>query len=252
MKKTVKIMAAAAALLIAQSASAQFANSTAQSGQRTQSARVVDTDPYNRLSISYNPLTFSSDVKGADDFTADGFALSYIHGFNVSSSIPLFIETGVGVSFNFKSVESMYPGDLFNDDAESKNWKSNATFISAKIPVNVAYKFTLNNPDVSIVPFVGITAKYNVIAKFKRNWEGEGDNYYEDDDDWKESLSLFDKDDMGGDKDTVLKRFQFGWNIGAGLNYKALYVGLQYGSDFTKICKKVTTSNWSISLGYNF
>ncbi len=55
-----------------------------------------------------------------------------------------------------------------------------------------------------------------------------------------------------GSKNATWKHFQMGWHIGAGLNYKALYLGLSYGTDFTEICKKTKTSNFAVSVGYNF
>ena len=53
-------------------------------------------------------------------------------------------------------------------------------------------------------------------------------------------------------KDNTAKRFQFGWQIGAGLSYNALYIGLSYNIDFTKVAKKTKTSNFAVTLGYNF
>lgn len=57
--------------------------------------------------------------------------------------------------------------------------------------------------------------------------------------------------DMGGSRYTA-KRIQVGWQIGAGLSYKALYFGLSYGLDFTDFAKRTKTSNFAVSLGYNF
>ena len=67
----------------------------------------------------------------------------------------------------------------------------------------------------------------------------------------KQEANMFDKKEAGG-KDSQWKRFQMGWQIGIGLNYNQLYVGIGYGKDFTELCKKVKTSTTSITLGYNF
>ena len=61
----------------------------------------------------------------------------------------------------------------------------------------------------------------------------------------------FDKKDTGS-KDSQWKRFQMGWQIGIGLNYNKLYVGVSYGKDITELCKKTKLSTTSITLGYNF
>lgn len=43
-----------------------------------------------------------------------------------------------------------------------------------------------------------------------------------------------------------------GWQIGVGLDYNNLHVGLGYTKDIMELCKKVKTSSVMVSLGYNF
>jgi len=55
-----------------------------------------------------------------------------------------------------------------------------------------------------------------------------------------------------GDKDYTWKRFQMGWQVGVGLNYNSLYIGVGYTKDFIELCKKTKMGYASITLGYNF
>ena len=67
----------------------------------------------------------------------------------------------------------------------------------------------------------------------------------------KKTVNLFDKDDVG--EDSQWKRFQAGWQTGFNLDTDSGFnIGLHYGRDFNNICKKTTTSNWSVTLGYKF
>jgi hypothetical protein len=47
-----------------------------------------------------------------------------------------------------------------------------------------------------------------------------------------------------------------GWHIGVGFQYKPVYVGLSYGTDFIPLFKyedaKVNTADFALSVGYCF
>lgn len=210
--KNLKVLFAAAFIAISAPAFAQFANSG-------NSSSAADTEDYNRVGVTYNNWNMSP--KGGDGTGFSGFAVDYIHGFSVSSDLPLFIETGLKFTMGFHSEDI----EGYDDDYSAK-----MTYGNLSVPVNVAYKFALND-EMSIVPYTGINFKLNLIGKTK----------VED-----ESVSWYDEE--GGD----LKRFQMGWQIGAGLNYKQFYVGLGYEIDFIKIADKVNTSNFYVGVGYNF
>lgn len=98
--------------------------------------------------------------------------------------------------------------------------------LSIGVPVNIAYKINLNDA-IALTPYTGVNFKVNALGK----WGGE---------------SIFDKDVLDA------KRFQMGWQIGAGVNFNAWYVGLEYGLDFIKIAKEVSTSSLSVKVGYTF
>lgn len=203
--KNLKVLLAAAFIAVSAPAFAQFANSGSSSS--------ADTEDYNRVGVTYNNWNMSP--KGGDGTSFSGVGIDYIHGFSISSELPLFVETGAKFMAAFKSEDGV---------------KGTYGYIS--VPANIAYKFTFNNPDLSVVPYTGINFKLNLLGKYT----------YDDDD----------AEDYDWYSDGDCKRFQMGWQIGAGLNYKQFYVGLGYELDFIKIAEKVNTSNFYVGVGYNF
>lgn len=222
-------------LAVATSASAQFA----QTGNASNS--VVDTENYDRITLSFNPQTISPDYDGADSYSMTGISLGYTHGFSISKSHPLFVEVGARLNYSFKSEDGkIYYYCYECEEIESEEGTAKYSYMSLAVPVNIAYKFAVGN--VFITPFTGITLKANILSTT---------SYELDDSDIDlEDVNNFDKDDVG--KDGQWKRFQIGWQIGAGVDIKDYYVGLHYGLDFSELAKKVNSSNWAITIGYNF
>lgn len=58
------------------------------------------------------------------------------------------------------------------------------------------------------------------------------------------------------DKDATWNRFQMGWHVGVGLQYKPFYLGVTYGTDFIKAYKHkdagVNSGNLAVTIGYCF
>lgn len=204
--KNLKVLMAAAFIALSAPAFAQFANSGTSSS--------ADTEDYNRIGVDFNSWNMSP--KGGDGTSFSGVGVNYIHGFSVSSDMPIFVETGAKFMAAFKSEDGV-----------------KGTYGNISVPVNIAYKFTFDNPDLSVVPYTGINFKLNLIGKYTFD-----DEYDAEDIDWY--------------SDADFKRFQMGWHIGAGLNYKQFYVGLGWGIDFIKIADETNTSNFNIGVGYNF
>lgn len=171
-------------------AAAQFANSGNNAASSATPRRTVAISPYDRVSVSYVNTKLANDAKGADDISLNGVGLDYIHGFSLSKSFPLYLETGVKATLSFFSREDCEWYNIWNDDADDKDYKTTFQTLSAAIPVNLAYKFTLSNGDVSIVPYLGLNFKLNLMAKGKEVYDPE----YGDKD--TEKYDMFDKKDM--------------------------------------------------------
>lgn len=258
--KTMKFCLAVCLLALTGTASAQFANSNASSVSST--TRNTDTNGWSRISVSYNPIKIVSDYENADDQNATGFSIGYTKGFSIAKEFPLFVEVGINGLYAFNSIDAEDDNNLKSLKKQGFDVERKTTLFSLNIPVNLAYKFTINNSALSIVPYLGINLKGNIIGKAKLKltsdlensvydsekefWEAFEENGY-----GKEDTNMFDKKDTGG-KDYTWKRFQMGWQIGVGLNYNQLYVGIGYGKDLTELCKKTKIGTTSITLGYNF
>lgn len=255
--KTIKIYLSTCLLAVATTASAQFANSNASSSPT--GYQNIDTDGWSRFSVSYNPLKMVYDSEGVDDLSFTGFSFGYTKGFCISKQIPFYVEVGINAMYAFNTEDSEDNKSLIWDGYKMER---KTTLFSMNVPVNLAYKFSLTNSSLSITPYLGINFRGNIIGKSKHKLaDGLGkDSYYEsekefweeyEEDGVKQEINYFDKKETGS-KDATWKRFQMGWQIGVGLNYNKLYIGVGYGKDFTELCKKIKIATTSITLGYNF
>ena len=178
---------------------------------------------YNRVSVGYEANFLGGDGsrsfndKGDKGATFNGFNVQYIHGFHITNSLPLYIETGARLNTGFLSV----------DDVD-------VTKMSLQIPVNVAYNFDLGS-DVTLRPYTGFNLGVNLLGKAKDDGA---------------SLNFFDKDDVA--KDFRWNRVQGGWQIGVGADWKNIYLGIEYGIDFNELAKKLSTSTLTVNVGYQF
>ncbi len=234
-------------------AKAQFA------GEYNLGHREGDFKDYNRVGLSYNndsyhfnsdaDYWFEADLKNG---SANGFGINYIHGFSLSSSLPMFLEVGGNLNFNF--------GTLFSEEEEyggvKMENKLKSQFINLQVPVNYVYKFTVAD-DFSVAPYLGLNFKLNLVGKVKPVIEAWDEDEYlkEEDEDWYSLFSKDDMEDMG-----TWNRFQMGWHIGVGFEYSKIYLGVQYGTDFIPAFSekedeyrpKVNTGSLKINLGYTF
>lgn len=204
-----------------------------------------DNANYNRVGVSFNNTSFSpnSDAKDfMDAVSTNGFGLDYIHGFSLSSSLPMFIETGANVNFNFGS--KSYEG--------SKLLLQN---FNLQVPVNYVYRFALAD-ELTLAPYIGLNFKLNLASRFKETLE---DGYiWDDGTDEEEWVNVFSKDDMG--EDGTWNRFQMGWQVGVGVQYSKIHLGLHYGTDFIPAFSyseggykpKVNNGNFKMTLSYCF
>ena len=176
---------------------------------------------YNRLSVGYN-ATFMGNSFAS--LTLNGFTVKYVHGFGLTKSLPLYLETGLKLNMDFATpLEGLL---------ESGSVKRRMLYIS--IPLNIAYRFGFSN-GISLQPYTGFNFKVNAYGE-----DVTTDIYGR-----SVSQDLFSKDYNDW------KRFQMGWQIGLGLNVKKFYFGFEYGLDFIKLQKGLGTSHVEVSLGLN-
>jgi len=222
--KTIKFLAIAVAMMASVPAMAQFAG-----GGSSSSSSTGDNENYQRIQVGYDALF----EKGG---SMHGAAAGYTYGLNLSSDRPLYLE--FGGRLNFGSGNKI-------------------TIMSISVPVNIAYKFNVTD-GIAITPYTGINFRINLLAT------NDGHSMFGSDSDDPEGRSLSrsndDPDDGDWDEDwddyydMSARRFQMGWQIGAGVNFGKWYAGLEYGLDFIKFQKSAnnTASRLNVSVGYTF
>lgn len=184
---------------------------------------------WSTFNFEYLPSTFSPDKGDSQSFT--GLALTWLTASNITPSLPLYLETGLGVQYSFYSE---------SEDSKYGNSEEKFNMISLKMPINLIFNYQIPNTAINIDPYIGIRLRGNILG------EATIENSYGD-----KSYNVFDKDDMGGSEYTW-NRFQIGWQIGLKARFNSLIVGLGYGSDFSEIAKKVKINETQISLGVVF
>ena len=227
----------------------------------------ASAEDYNRVAISYDNTHFgyNKDYKADEDedpsFSTNGFGLNYIHGFSLSNSLPMFLEVGGNVNFNFYS----NTGE-FKFGGETEKYKSQFQNINLQVPVNFVWRFNVVE-DFTIAPYVGLNFKLHFVSKTRAYMDGDWEDKAEEDE-AKEWTNLFsDSKDKGvGDKDFTWNRFQMGWHVGATFQYTQWSLGVQYGTDFIPAYSHtfkaeeggkdfkpaINTGNLKLSVGYTF
>lgn len=248
MKKLFVLFAVAC---LALTASAQFSNSGSSS-----TTYDSDNSGWSTIYLEYNPMSmyYSGKKEKGYDYDAvnyNGFSLGYSRAFALSQSIPIFLETGLGAQFTFRSDTKES-----NENYHSTWWKETTRvhMLSLKVPVNFMYKWSIPNSKVELIPYLGLTMRANVWGQVKESEEGEDDyevsGVYSD----SESYNLFSEDeDKGMGKGNAWKRFQIGWQIGLKARFAQKFVvGGSFGTDFMEIAKNEKFITGSIMLGYSF
>ena len=221
--KTLKALLVLAFVGLAGTASAQFANS-GSSASGSSIWTTVNTDGYNRVYVGYSGVKGKIDIDGADDMKFPGFSVGYLRGIGLTQKVPLYLEVGGEIDFN-----------RYSESEDGGDYKQ--TILGLKIPVSLVYRLNINE-NFSISPLFGFDFRLNLMGKGKYEYDGESE-------DW----NLFDDDEMDGE---AYKRFQAGWHIGVGFDYKALHFGVDYGTSFNEITEKVKLATTSVTVGYNF
>lgn len=152
---------------------------------------------YDRLGVSYNYIDVGAKLNGV--------SLSWTKGISLSKSLPLFLETGIGATYAAKKKDG------------TKN-----LYVGAAIPLNIAYKVSLDNSDIKITPAIGFYLRGNIYGETK---------YPEMPKDYV-GIYLNKQEWYSGNGDNP--RFQVGYQAGLVVEYHKLYVGVSYGGDFSE------------------
>lgn len=195
------------------------------------------TNGWNRVFISYLPTSVKwDDGYDNENYKFQGFQVGWLKGFSLSPSIPLYLEGGVALQYRSYTDE-----DSDFDGHDRYGYSDKYRMLSVNLPINVLYRFNFTD-DFSLSPYSGFDFRTNVLAKNK---------YEEWDNDQRDSgdSSMFDEDEWGSD---AWNRFQVGWHIGVGVDYRMLHCDMEYGVDFNDLAKYAHLSTFAITFGFNF
>lgn len=223
MKATKLLLTAVVMAATSMTAFAQFVSGGGVSNVTSTSSN----EDYNRFTVSYVMGSFDYDgIKSKDDINEpNGVSIGLTHGQSISSNTPLFLEYGVTLTWLNGSED---------DDVEELS----RNILDISVPVNLAYKVNVSD-EFSIVPYIGPSARLNIMSKATL------EDSYE-----SVSIDFFDKDDVG--KESVWNRFQIGAQVGIGVSFNNYYFSYQYQWDFMDLAKKMTMTRNMISVGFNF
>lgn len=202
---------------------------------------------YNRAEVTYTRTWADHTGEQNLDFDLNGIGVSYMHGFSLSQTVPIFLEVGGKFTTYFSSSDEHDLRDAFNLQPNQKmdiNLKS--TMLNIAVPVYFGYRFNLGNT-CNLMPYVGLYGRAHLWAKSKADYKlWTNDRLVAHD---KTENNPLKKDDNGK---TPLKRFQAGWVIGANFQYKPITLGFNFGTGFIKTRDNYTVYEISASVGYCF
>ena len=219
--RTLKALLVLVLVGLTTSASAQFANSASSFGKSIWTT--VNTDGYNRIYVSYLPSKL--DMYGVLDFKMNGsFQVGYLRGIGLTQKVPLYLEVGGVLQYRNGKFDFTESGYVISEEIN---------MLSVNIPLSLVYRLNISD-DFAISPNFGLDFRVNVTGKDK--YEENGEEIYD--------INIFSDGDA--------KRFQAGWHIGVGFDYRALHFGVDYGTDFNNIVEESKGKTTSITLGLNF
>lgn len=197
-----------------------------------------DTHGWTRVELSFDAQKMKVKDGNAtwDGEKQKGASIGFMKGINITSKMPLFLDLGARLAWLHSKDEWTGTNEL----GKKVDCSKKTTFMNIAVPVNAAYKLSFASSPISIVPFFGPNFKFNFYGRTKTS-----------NDDGKEVKTKW-LDSDGWDA----RIFQFGLNLGVGVNIERFYVGYTFQPDIVSYVKhdgnKTKTINNFISLGINF
>lgn len=173
-------------------------------------------DQWGYFYLQYSPGKFSGDGNSESIFAV---SMGYNRNISVLTSIPLYVEFGLGYQWTHSKFDSGIKMDLY----------------SLKVPVGATYLYTIPNSPVDIIPRAGLDFRINMAGRLKSSYAGK--------------INVFDSSEIG----EAWKRFQVGFHLGVNARiWKKLLVGYTFQHDFSKINIDTHITQHDITLGYCF
>lgn len=230
-----KLFFIAVAMVVAMSANAQFSNA----GKFSSSSDEIKN--FNEVYFQYGPHSLSMDGHTESGYNA--FTLGYNKAISIMSTAPLYFKVGGNIRFNTYSNDE-YLGYIEYDgyDIDVENEVKIKT-LAVNVPLSIAYDFNIPNSDFTLEPYAGLN--FDVYVWGEQETTTTASLYTESEELDSESHDIF-------SGDGAPSRFQLGWHVGANIAFRKVFLGFQYGTDFTEFGKKCHFSKPEIRLGYRF
>lgn len=225
---------------------------------------------HNSFYVQYNLLGVGEYADYLDDIDSEsehlnGLSVGFNKAFPITSSVPLFVEVGAGLTYAWAKVvddEDEKDCRFGCDDEYSYHQKATSHHLMVNIPVNLMYKFQIPNSSITLEPYVGLNVKTHILGQCKNKVKYDAccddmEDLLEEEEEALEEYdkNYFNKKDMGSKKH-VAKRVNIGWQIGANVDFGKAFVGISYGSDFNKFMEngsddwKFSATNFTVGLRF--
>ncbi len=191
--------------------------------------------------FQWSPSKTKSDITDFNKISFTGLSLGYSRAFSVSPTIPLYAEAGIGAQYSFNKDTDHYE----DDGIFYVTKKHNA--LSARVPVNLMYKWDIPYSKFALMPYFGVNFRFNILAKENRERTDVVNGVILSTENRK--ADCFDDDDM----EKTWSRFQAGWELGFKVAYNNTYqIGIAWGKDFNDFAHNTKAKYTNITLGYMF
>ena len=213
---------------------------------------------YMRTTLSYNPISLSSNANGGFYETIPSTLYGGSLNFNLGIKMfkGLYLETGAGSRVNGGK------GVLIDDITKTTDdWddflNSSIVMVRLNVPVNLAYRFEFAKI-FTLTPYAGLNLGFNLYAYNGMSLFAHSGDVITDHNGWQYTYSP--------------NRFQMGWQAGVNFSVIGITVGIGYQGDFTAFDRreylpefqqqaidtygtdepKIKTGNLVVTLGFGF
>ncbi len=169
-----------------------------------------------------------------------------------------------GIFLSAKGMKArLEQGEVYGNQYNYYREEQNMRMLFLEVPVLVSYHYDLGN-EVQLQVATGPYFAYGIDGKTTTEWERTekmfGNYFYRSGTTETKTFRYDAEADTEAGRGAGMKRFDMGWNIGAGITFRQIYLGLSYELGFLNLCDKkawgedssLRTRTLQVSVGYTF
>lgn len=153
--------------------------------------------------------------------------------------------------------------ETYGNQQNYRREEQNMRMLFVEVPVLVSYHFDLGS-EAQLQVSTGPYFAYGVDGKTSIDWERSetmfGNTFHSAGQTETKTFKYDAEAETEEDQGAGMKRFDMGWNIGAGVSFKQIYLGLSYELGFLNLCDEAAwgddaslrTRTLQVSVGYSF